>query len=284
MKPAFSTVATPDWTLGQLADFAADSGWQGIELRTFGHHSTGIACEPCHTSPAKVQDLFSDAGTVPLCLASSVRMDLPRPADPLDLIFGDNERPVRHTKQLVEVASDAEIPFVRVFAFESGSSETRSGALRRICDRLDLAARTARHTGVRLLLENGGSFARAADLIEILDRVASPHLGAAYNVSAALAAGDDPAHAVVALGPHLETVKLTDTRDARPCALGSGDLPVEPVVRALGARGFAGWLVYEYPRLWLADLPEPRPVLEASVQTLYAWAGSGSMRASHAVA
>ncbi len=42
MKPAFSTVACPEWTLEDVAEFAGRSGYQGVELRTFGHSSTDL--------------------------------------------------------------------------------------------------------------------------------------------------------------------------------------------------------------------------------------------------
>jgi len=39
MRTAFSTVACPEWTLEDVASFAAEAGFGGVDLRSFGHRS-----------------------------------------------------------------------------------------------------------------------------------------------------------------------------------------------------------------------------------------------------
>ena len=76
-KPAFSTVACPEWTLDRAARAAAEWGYEGLELRTFGHGSTHLACDPALTSAEKVRKVLDDAGVAPFSLASGVRFDEP---------------------------------------------------------------------------------------------------------------------------------------------------------------------------------------------------------------
>ena len=77
-----------------------------------------------------------------------------------------------------------------------------AGGLRvaRIAERLGRVADHCRNSGVRLLLENGGSFATAAQVCEILDAVDSPMVAASYNLAVARAAGEDIARGVNVLG------------------------------------------------------------------------------------
>lgn len=274
MKPALSTVACPDWTLPEVAQTARRVGALGVELRSFGDDCRTLACEPCHTDGRKIRALFDDVGVEPMCVATSIRYDAAVIPPVIGRVIGDFEKPVKETKRAVEVASGFGCPFVRVFAFELPRSELRRPGLNRIMERLQLALTTARHTGVRLVIENGGSFPLASDLAEIIDRAASPLLAASYNAAVGAAGGDDPVKAAKMLGDRLEIVKLTDSVDGVPVALGEGELGVDRVVRGLAEQGFGGWLVHEYPKLWIRDLPEAEAVLEKSMENLFHWAGA----------
>lgn len=276
MKPAFSTVACPEWTLEDVAEFAGSTGYQGVELRTFGHASVELACDPCKTGPAKIRDLFEDAGVSPLCLASSVRYDSPAWPPVIGHVISDTEKPVRETKSLVEVAAQSEIPAVRVFAFELPQGERREQGIKRVLGRLELALATCRNTGVKLLLENAGSFPLAEDLAEIIERADNPLLYASYSPAVAQTHGEDPVEGARMLGARLWSVKLSDYHDETPAPLGQGDLDAERVVTELARDRFPGWLVYEWPRLWLRELGEPTDVLTDACEKMYRWMGAAT--------
>lgn len=284
MKPAFSTVACPDWTLERVAEAAGRIGALGVELRTFGDGATQTACDPFLTSAAKVSALFDEQGVEICCLATSARFD--RPVEPplIGLVIGDNDRPVRDTKAAVKLAEKTGAALVRVFGFELHGAESRKRGLDRIVDRLQFAVSTARNTEVRIVLENGGSFSTAADLAEILDRVNSPHLLAAYSLPVAMSFGEDPLSGINVLGDRLASVKLKALDHGVPCALGEGDESLSAgqrgALRRLADLGFGGWVVFEHDRAWLASnsdadhaLPDTEEVLAASLRTMYEWIG-----------
>ncbi len=284
MKPAFSTVACPDWTLEKIAAVAGEIGALGVELRTFGDGSTQIACDPFLTAPSKTSALFDERGVEICGLATSVRFD--RPVEPplIGLVISDNDRPIRETKSAVKLAEQINARFVRVFAFELHGAESRKRGLDRIVDRLELAVATARNTEVRVLIENGGSFGTATDLAEIIDRVNSPILQAAYSIPVAIASGEDPINGVNALGDRLASVKLKALDHGVPCALGEGDASLASAQREtitrLAGMGHHGYAVFEHDRAWLAanadadhPLPETEAVLASSIRTLYDWIG-----------
>jgi sugar phosphate isomerase/epimerase len=278
IKPAFSTVACPDWTLHQAAEAAELSGFMGVELRTFGSGSTSWACDPFLSDQSKTRAMFERAGAEVCSLGTSVRFD-PMVTPPIiGEVFFDHDAPIRAVRECVELAAQLECPFVRVFGFEVPALDTRPRALRRIGERLDLALTAARNTGVRLALENGGSFNTAADLIELIDARRNALLVASYSVPAAVRAGEDPVAGVRALGERLAIVKLKDFKDAKPCPLGEGEMPVDAVLAALRDSGFAGWVVYEYDRAWIpaeqrSGLPTTAQMLTMAAERMYRFAG-----------
>lgn len=273
MKPAFSTVACPDWTLDQVARGAEEWGFLGVELRTFGSGSTQFACDPALTAPEKTRSLFDRAGVEIACLGTSVRFDEPG-GSPLAYIVGDKDRSTREVKDAIQLACELECPFVRVFGFELEGNESRRRAMQRVVERLRLALAAARHTQVRLVIENGGTFRTATALAELLDQVDNPALGAAYSFATASSADENPAHGVNVLGDRLLMAKVADYHAGVPCALGQGDVPNRQGVEALAQSGFAGWIVYEYPRAWVGGATAaPEGVLTQSAKALYSWIG-----------
>lgn len=273
MKLAFSTVACPEWTLARVAAFAQEAGYQGVELRTFGSGSTQFACDPALTDAEKIRRLFAPTGCDIACIATSARYDDAVSPPLIGHILDGTPKGVVDTGWAVELAARLEAPLVRVYAYQIPGSETRSSGISRIVDRLELAVATARNTGVRLAIENGGSFPTAASLSELLDRVTNALLGAAYSPSIAALSGEDAANGINVLGDRLFSVKLKDYSHGKPCALGEGESGASATARALGERGFPGWVVYEYDRAWVSTPGDPSGVLARSAKTFFQWAG-----------
>ena len=272
LAPAFSTVACPEWTLEQVFAAAARLGWLGVELRSFGQGTRGFASDPALTAPEKIRGWAERAGVPVSMLATSCRFDAPVSPPVLGLVIGDPDRPVREAKAAIDLAASIECPLVRVFGFDVPAAERPAAAHARLIDRLRKTVDGAHRTGVRVALENGGSFPRAADLQCLLDAVNSPLLGACYNVAVAHAAGEAPAQGVATLGSRLFAARVKDLDAAgRPCPLGAGRVPVKPLLKALAGAGFAGPVVYEWDRAWMLDLAPAEPALQHAATTLFAW-------------
>ncbi len=284
MKPAFSTVACPDWTLDRVAAAAERWGFLGVEMRTFGFGSTDFACDPALTSAAKTSRMFRDAGVEPVALATSIRYDDPITPPVIGNVISDLERDLRQTKGAIDLAVQIECPYVRVFGFEAVNDERRGVLVKRIAARLKDCCAYARNSGVKLLLENGGSFRRASEVSEILDAVDSPLLLAAYSIPVARSAGEDPANGINVLGDRVVSVKVKDFKGQKPCALGEGDQRVRDDIDEIGAAGFGGWVVFEYDRAWFPGCEDADPVLERSARRMFEWIGAQSNRGDRATA
>lgn len=276
LKPAFSTVACPDWTLRDVARRALECGFEAVELRTFGDASRQFACDPSLTSEEKTRRMFLEAGVEQLCLASGVRFDEPIFPPVIGLFSPDRERSVREGKRAIDLAVGLECPYVRVFGYEIVASEKRASGMARICDRLKMVVDHADKSGVRVVLENGGSFETSEQLMELIERVNHSLLGVCYSVAVGQSAGEDPVHAMDTLGSRLWVAKVKDLKDGRPCLLGEGSVPCERFARELIARKFSGPLVYEWDRAWVPGLASAEDALKAASRTMYGWLGASS--------
>lgn len=285
MKPIFSTVACPDWTLSRIAAAAEAAGYLGVELRTFGSGSTRFAGDPALTAPEKTRQTFAQRGIEIACLATGVRFDARQSL--IAHALSTPEPSVGEVKWAVDLAARLETPLVRVFGFEFDPSERRSSALARICDRLTLAVATARNTGVRLVVENGGSFATAATLAELLDRVDHPLLGFAYSPAVGAQAGETLANALNVLGERILAVKLRDYKAGVPCVLGDGDLNPAAAVHTLAEDEFKGYVVVEHEAAWLnaaspRSAAETERMLTISARRVFEWMGTPTRPATGA--
>lgn len=284
MKSAISTLACPDRTLAEVVTFVRSLDVSGLELRTFGDDSAHFAADPCLSSFPKTREMLSDAGIEAACLATSIRYDAPIFPPIIGRVTGNADLSIRQTRRMIEVAAQIQSPFVRVFAFELPGSESRRSGLRRIVQRLTLAASCARNSSVRLLLENGGSFPTAEDLAEIIDRVGSPLISAAYSPAVAQAVGEDPIKGIRSLGTRLESVKLKDFEGTRAVPIGRGEMRCRDTVEELVRMRYAGWVVLEWDRLWLRDLEPAESALPPMIADLFRWKAQAAPPETRAVA
>ena len=273
MKIAYSTTICPGWTLDQAIDTATELGFLGLDMRAFIEPNEAMMCDPMRLDPAEVLAKFDHAGITPVCVSTGVRFDKPIFPPVIGRVFVNEEEGVGEAKAFVDFAEKAGAEYVRVYGYQLPTGEPRAWGMRRVGERLQLAAQTCRNTDTRMLIENGGTFARATDIIALLDAYPNQWLGVCYNVQAAMNAGECPVEGVRSLKDHLHCVKLTDVdHEHHPVLLGDGVVPNRKVVAALDEMGFAGWIVYKYPKLWvIEDGRDPREVLKHASDTLYTW-------------
>jgi len=273
MKIAYSTTVCPGWTLDQAIEAASGFGFLGLEMRSFLEPQAAMNCDPMQLDPSDVRTKFDNAGVTPLGLATGVRFDKPIFPPVIGHVFVNEEEGVSDAKEFVDYASKAGIKYVRVYGFELPAIEPRAWGIRRVGERLQLASQTARNTDSMILIENGGSFSRAADLLELIEAYPNQWLGVSYNTKAAKLAGECPVEGVKLLKDHLHCVKITDVdAEHHPVLLGEGVIPCRKVVAALDEMGFGGWIVYKYPKLWVhEDGRNPCEILKHASDTLYEW-------------
>ncbi|MEM9063885.1 MAG: TIM barrel protein [Planctomycetota bacterium] len=272
MRLAFSTVACPDWPLGRAIALAEELGYDGLEMRTFGEASNRFACDPALTDSGKLGDLFRGAAVTPACVATGLRFDKPIFPPVVGRLFDQDITAARQAKWIIRRAAEFGCPFVRVFGFERSGSEKLQRTIRRVRAGLELTAAAARNTGVRVLVENGGSFARSGEMLALLDGLDTRLVGVSFNPDASAQADEDPLGAFDRLGDLVGVVKLKDRADdGSVVPIGDGSLPIEQLVRTMVDHDFRGFATVEWDRAWLPDLAAPEGVLGESIRRVYEW-------------
>lgn len=285
LKPAFSTMACPEWTLEQVVTAAAEHEFAGVEFRTFGHGASHLACDPALTDAEKVQAVCRRAGVGMAGLATGATLEAPVfPPVIGDLRIFNPHRVVQEAKHYIELCHDIGAPSVRVFGFRIPGRERRSAVTRRVAERLGRLCDHARNRDVYVHIENGGSFPHASDLADLLDRVNSPLLRATYDIATGAQVGDDPAESVRLLGARIGMLRVRDHRRGTPVPLGEGEAPNREAVEAAAALGLDAWVTYTWPRLWKHELPGASDVLPGVSRMLYEWAASTPATANDAAA
>ncbi len=266
IKLAFSTVATPDWTLEQVAAQAKVMGYDGVELRTLGAGSGQLACDPVHSDPRKVKFLFREAGIELVCLSTSVSLH--------SRAVGEGHRDSALTVEAMQWAAELGCAFVRVFVNRIDPGESRQSVMGRVAERLGPLAEKAADLNVQLLLENSGSFATAKPWWWLLNLIDSPMLGLSWNLANAAAAGEGPAVSLPMLNSRIRLVKVKDAQIGEGSGfvpLGEGSVEIEHSVRRLLGIGYAGYLSVEWDRLWLPSLTPAQEYLPDAARRLRGW-------------
>lgn len=255
-KLAFSTIACPDQTLEQVFELAVDCGYDGIELRTLGSNDPTLLCEPSLTGSEKIRRLAVSSGVELACLSTSFRFDAPVWPPVLGRALPSFAHRSRPAQRAVDAADDMECELVRVFGFEIGRGERRPSAVRRIAGALLPVLDSARARKVEVVMENGGSFQTAAELLELFEACEQhPNLYAAYDLSVGMAAGDSLDDVLPKLGERLALLRIRSLDDAglsKPLS----HAEARELVHTLLDAGYDRWVSVDWPVTWMPELVE----------------------------
>lgn len=271
MKLGFSNVACPSWDLATLAEKAKVYGYSGIELRHLqGQMHLPIAPE-LSANPEKIGQLIRDTGVELVCLSTSAAFHSRDAAE-----VAEQQSIVR---EYVELAGRLGCPMVRVFAGEVPRNkligyERRETVLARIARAIrELAPHAAAHR-TTVVIENGGDFADSASLWYLVDAAASPAVKCCWNPFAARTRGERPTTSIPRLGSKIGLVHVCDGKFQEGGGLeghalpGQGQVEIARMVQLLKGIGYAGYLMLDWPKLWVPGLADPDKALPTVAQYL----------------
>ncbi|MEM9083143.1 MAG: sugar phosphate isomerase/epimerase [Planctomycetota bacterium] len=277
IRPCFSTLACPDWTFEEVAAFAVQHGYAGVDARTAGTRGGDFTADPALTSGDKLKTLFRDAAISLACVSSSLTLDRPVFPPVVGRLLPSATDDVREGRSLVDVAVETGAELVRVYPFKLHGGRRRAGTLIRIAEQLYPICDHTRHKSVKVVIENAGDFPLAGDLLQIMDLVGHPNLLASYDASYAHSAGEDPVAGASLLGDKLALLRVKDAdSNGQPVILGQGLLNVRETIRAASEASPDCWVSTTWERAWLPDLMSAEQAIANDAKTIYDSAGTNS--------
>ena len=251
---AFSTLGCPQWNWKTILSQAAQSGYAAIELRGM-LGEMDLTKVPEFTGDrlkASLRDL-SALGLKISDLGSSARMHEPDPAKRTESL---NE-----AKRFIDLAYRMKAPYVRVFPNEFVKGEERRVTLERIISGLRELGDYAKGSGVVVLVESHGDFARSADLLELMQGAGMNNVAFLWDAHHTCVVGEKPEETYRQLGRYTRHTHLKDSvpngSERRYVLTGTGEIPVKETVRALAAGGYKGYYCFEWEKRWHPEIEEP---------------------------
>ncbi|MCE9588986.1 MAG: sugar phosphate isomerase/epimerase [Planctomycetes bacterium] len=266
IKLAFSTTACPDWSIEDVARRAAEMGYQGVELRTLGKNSSGLASDPVLSESGKVASVLKAAGIEPVCLSTSLALNHKH--------HSETRAAVEEASRAVALAAEIGCTFVRVFGYELRPGENRQAALECIAASARKLGEVGAEHGVQVLLENGGSFNKAKEWWWVMNLVEHPMVGVAWNAANGAANGEPVSVAVPVLNSRIRLAKVKDTvlgEGSGFVPLGEGTVGIKQFIHRLLGIGYDGYVSVEWDRLWLPSLTPAEEYLPDAQKRLRGW-------------
>ena len=257
MKLSFSTLGCPDWTLEQIAEGAAQCGYDGVELRVADdgiHLAPGAAPE----AVTRAAEAFAAAGVPVISLAGYASFSSPD----AEVVRANQDL----ARRLIGLAERLGARWVRIYGGAVKAPDSPDAAAGRIAAALKPLADEAAARGVALAAETHDSWCDGAKLMEIVGRVASPGLGVVYDVYNTFAATGEWRRTYEQVKQHVCYWHVKDGYRAADGSgqhifLGAGDLPIHDILARLKADGFDGFLSFEWEKRWCPHLEAPERVL-----------------------
>lgn len=242
---AFSTLGCPGAPVEEVIALARRHGAKGVELRCFAGEL--IAPDAQAETSVQIGQTLRQAGIEVVCLASYVQAGS----------TGSDVDTSLHRH--LELARLAGASFLRVF----GGDPADAGVGDRAVGRLRDAAEAAKSYGVPILLETHDAFPTGRSVASVLERVASPSVGALWDVVNPWRAGESYADTADALRPWLAHVQVKDVAAPdrlAPVLPGKGAIDLRTFASELDRIAYTGWLSLEWEAAWY---PQADPLTEA---------------------
>jgi glucosamine-6-phosphate deaminase len=257
IRLSFSTLGCPDWSLARVVDTAGRLGYDGIELRFLeGDDALWDRPELRQGGLRETRERLADAGLAIACVDTRCHFHHPDASA--------RARAVEEGLRSVELAARLGAGGIRVFGdrVQPGADLERTRGF--IAESLSALRNGARGTGVEVWLESHGDFATASLSRDVIERAGVEGLGVLWDPANAFCEfGEIPEDGASILGDLVRHVHVKDARRPAPAPKaaegfapwtpvlpGEGDVPAARTLALLRARGYDGWVSFEWEKRW----------------------------------
>ncbi len=252
---SFSTLGCPDWTLDQILNFASANGYDGIEFRGLQRQMDLSKCpEFSKENLASTLQQFKKKKLKIVNLGSSATMHFANPAD--------RKKNMDEGKSFIDLASQLNCPYIRVFPNNLPKDEDKEKTLDRIAEGLVELGNYANDKPVMVLMETHGDVVWTADIEKVMAKANHPKVGLVWDfVNMWSITKEDPQLMYDRLHKyfyhtHIKDFKMVDGK-IHYVLLGQGETPIFKAVDLLVKNKYPGYLSFEWEKLWHPEIDAP---------------------------
>jgi sugar phosphate isomerase/epimerase len=261
VKLSFSTLGCPNWSFDEIVLRASQYGYDGVAFRGLGGELdlTKIPEFSPSGRPTTRRRLKEAGLATSMVLTSATLMTQDAKMLEASLRLGESH---------IDIASDLECPYIRVFGGQIPVGVSHAAAIRRAGDRLHRLGEYAKQRGVEVLIETHDDWVVTSRVRRAVESANHPNVGILWDAHHPFRiAGETVAEVWANIGPWVRSVDFKDSItdfDARLgyryVQIGDGEIPLKDTLQILKSGGFDGWLTFEWEKNWHPDLADPSVV------------------------
>ncbi|WP_411274817.1 sugar phosphate isomerase/epimerase family protein [Daejeonella sp.] len=258
---AFSTIACPDWTLKQAIDFAAQHNYSGLEIRGI-KRQMDLPNATEFNSPDNMESTLAtmkEKGLKFVNLGASAAFHMPD--GPL------RDKHMKEAKSFIDLASQINCPFVRVFPNEFPKDQDRNKTMEYVAKGLLALGDYAKTRNVTVLMETHGDFSHSDDILKTMKAADHSNIGLVWDISNMWTeTKESPAVVYKKLKKyirhtHIKDAKILAGNKLQYVFIGEGDVPIFDAINILDKDGYKGYYSFEWEKLWHPEIAEPELAL-----------------------
>jgi sugar phosphate isomerase/epimerase len=264
---SFSTLGCPDWSMADIAAFAAKHGYTGIEVRGIQREMDLPKCKEFNSAESRkaTMKLMKDNGLQFINLGSSATLH-----------FADAATRTKHIddgKRFIDLAQQLDCPYIRVFPNNFPKEQEKKQTMDLIASGLAELGEYAKGSKVKVLMETHGDMVHTADIVQVMEAANHPSTGLIWDVSNMWTITKEaPADVYPKLKKYIYHLHVKDARlvDDKPqyVFLGKGDVPIMNALDILAADNYKGFYSFEWEKLWHPEIAEPELALADYAQAM----------------
>jgi len=253
---SFSTLGCPDWTFRQIADFAAQHSYRGIEVRGIQGQLDLIKCNEFTTTQNRLATLkiMEEKGLQFVDLGSSATLHF---AERIE-----RKKNLDEGRRFIDLAQDLKCPYIRVFPNNFAKDKDRDATMDLIINGLLELGDHAKGSGVSVLIESHGDLIRSDDLEKIMQSAEHENVGMIWDITNMWTITKEaPVQVYNKLKKYIRHTHIKDARlvdgKIQYTLMGKGEVPVFEAIDALSKGGYKGYYSFEWEKLWHPEIEEP---------------------------
>jgi sugar phosphate isomerase/epimerase len=260
----FSTLGCPNYSVDEVIAMAVANGYRGVEIRFIrGTIDLASLREFSGAGIAETRRKFEDAGIAVISVGTSLRM--------VSLDGQIRARQLESARMNTDIAAGLGAKYLRVFGGPLPPEQDRERTLDAIADGLGAIGELSARSGVASLLETHDDFSLSPSILDLYRRGMSEKVDVLWDTLHSYRHGESAEATWAALGPRIRLVHVKDAHVATPetfdfALTGEGGVPVDGFIDLLAAKGYEGFVNFEWEKGWHPEIAEPEVALPRFMQ------------------